>query len=519
MRRIATACLVAGLLPTAGMPVAAQDEDLRMGDDPAYFERIEVPEAGVAVSFPADWAVTVEMEYGQREPGDPYSGYWSVVRGSDDASDSSCSLDWELYPGPSMLEVAGYGEELLESGDLDDESLDLPSYDVSALELPAGAAVRMLADEPFSGDHFATYEIDHGGTRYVLLCFAETPPPDEWLDIAETIELLPAEERLELPFEPTSGARVTLTAGAYELERVDLPEVGIAMQLPTDWELEVMAEARELPLPPDYLDDAPMPFMQALYTEGPSGDWCSLQIHSETALDVHQHGDLQAAMWSADAPADMHVVNTIDFLADGLARHVDLISETNPGVARAHIIDVGPVRLVLTCGSSIGVSRSWRDMADTIELLEDVTVPEPDPEPEAPPAEEPEGADIPEDAVAWDAVGPYTTVVPVTEAEEMTASCTRALWIEFADGSFEERIECLLSYDPVGPDYVQGIWPLTDVKLEGGECQWYSDFWKENDDSVVWAESWEITAETDGHVDGRSWYGPYELDCDPDQEG
>ncbi len=517
MRPIATACLLAGLITTAGMPVAAQDEDLRMGDDPAYLERVEVPEAGVAVSYPAGWEASVEMEYGQRQPGDPYSGYWSVVRGFDDASDSSCSLDWELYPGSSMLELAEYGEELRESGELDEESFDLPLFDVSTVELPAGTAVRTLADDPLSGDRFATYELDHGGTRYSLTCFAENPPPDEWLDIAETLELLPADERLGLPLEPPSEARVLLTAGRYELERVELPEVGIAMQLPAGWELEVIAEERELALPPDDPDAEPLSFLQVLYTEGPLGDWCSLQTHRESTLDVHEQADLQAAIWTADAPAHMHALNTIDFLAGGLARHVDLVSETNPGVARAHIIDVGPVRQVLTCGSDIGVSPSWRDMADTIELLEDGTVP--GSEPEAQPPEKPEGTDIPEGAVASNTVGPYTTVVPVTEDEEMTASCTRALWIEYADGSFEERIECVLSYDPVGPDYVQGIWPLTDVRLEGGACEWYSDFWSETDDSVVWAESWEITAETDGHVGGRSWYGPSALECDPDQEG
>jgi hypothetical protein len=89
-RRIA-ASLIAGVLVIAFTPaVVAQDEEERMGDDPAYTQRVEVPEAGIAVSYPPDWGVDARMEYGHTRPGDPYTGRWWVVRGSD--GEDSCSV-------------------------------------------------------------------------------------------------------------------------------------------------------------------------------------------------------------------------------------------------------------------------------------------------------------------------------------------------------------------------------------------------------------------------------------------
>lgn len=514
MLRMVVLAAVVGLVAGSSPPVVAQDEELRMGDDPAYLERIEVPEAGVALSFPPDWNVTVEMAYGQYRPGDPYSGYWDVLSGSDDEADHRCNLDWEMYPGPSMLELTGLGEELDELGaELDAGTSLLSLADVSEVEIPAGTAVRMVMDSPVSDDQMVTYSIDPDGTRLSLTCFGERLPADEWLGIFETLELLPSDARLELPLDPSTDSGVTLNAQRYELERVELPEIGLAMQLPLDWDLEVMAEARELELPPNELDDGPMSFLQAFYMQGPFDEWCSLQIHRESTLDVSEHSDLQEAIWTAEAAAHMHAVSMYDYIADGLARRVDFISETNSGVARAHIIDVDGARHVLTCGSSIGVSPSWRDMAGSIEPLGDTVASPPMPG-TSEGTDDAGAADIPEDAVAWDSVGPYTTVVPITEAEAMTADCSRATWIEYADGTFEERIECVLSYDPVGPDYDQAIWPLTDVQLEGGPCEWYSDFWKETDGSKVWAESWEISAQTSGHVSGTSRYGAEAIECE-----
>ena len=49
------------LLTTAGTALA-QDEDLRMGDDPAYFERVEIAGTDLAASFPADWTIQPTMD-------------------------------------------------------------------------------------------------------------------------------------------------------------------------------------------------------------------------------------------------------------------------------------------------------------------------------------------------------------------------------------------------------------------------------------------------------------------------
>ena len=85
MRRVWLSCLAAAvLLATTAGGALTQDEDLRMGDDPAYFERVEVPEVGLAMAFPSEWLIEIEMDYAEIEEGDPETGYWTAIYAHDD---------------------------------------------------------------------------------------------------------------------------------------------------------------------------------------------------------------------------------------------------------------------------------------------------------------------------------------------------------------------------------------------------------------------------------------------------
>lgn len=96
----------------------------------------------------------------------------------------------------------------------------------------------------------------------------------------------------------------------------------------------------------------------------------------------------------------------------------------------------------------------------------------------------------------------------------MTAECEQVLWLEHADGSFEERLGCVLTDEPVDPPADQGGLPQERLPLSGGECEWVSDFWAETDGSEVWASSWSVVVDFDGSATAQSWYSPEELRCD-----
>ncbi len=380
MRRVWLAGSVAGVLAlTTWGPVGAQDA----ADDARDGQRIEVPAAGIAVTYPPDWDVSVEMRYDHTRPGDPYTGQWWVTYGS--SGDDSCSVHWYLYPGPSMMEMAAGSVGVL---------TDLLGGEPEEVELPIGVATRLVHPSVTGDDYTTTYEVDRDGMRWDLTCYSEELVADDWLGIAETLEWLPAEGRLERALEPPPEDAIDIEPGSYLLERVELPQVGIAMDLPPAWEVDVIAEERELALPPDHADDGPVAYLQVLSAEGASGDWCSLQVHPDNPLTTREHAELQAASWMADAPEGFHAVVEFTVVGAELADQVDLISDTNPGLARAHIWDSGSTRLVLTCGSDIVFNRSWLPMADSVELLdaEPAEAPEtgrPDAEPVETPESEP----------------------------------------------------------------------------------------------------------------------------------
>jgi len=98
----------------------------------------------------------------------------------------------------------------------------------------------------------------------------------------------------------------------------------------------------------------------------------------------------------------------------------------------------------------------------------------------------------------------------------MSAWCDQAFWIELDDGTFEERLECRLTNDPVEPIESQGAPPTETVTTSGGACEWTSEFWMVHDGSEVWASSWSVTVEPDGQVSGTSTYEVESLECVPE---
>jgi hypothetical protein len=181
-RSIMVSSVVSLLLAGSRVPAMAQD-----GADPGY-QRVEVPEAAVALALPADWAVDIELD--EREdfylselfPEAAPVTYWNVLYASGSGR-PWCDVTW--YPAHPMT---------LEEHALLFEQLMTPSTNVERTievvpaELPAGAAYRFVIYNQPTDDYQTVYLIGSGPSRYALWCVADERVEGDWLAIAQTLE-------------------------------------------------------------------------------------------------------------------------------------------------------------------------------------------------------------------------------------------------------------------------------------------------------------------------------------------
>ena len=163
----------------------------------SFGQRVEVPEAGIALTFPVDWEVRIDTS---DLPGE--GGAFAVVSGREAASDVTCEV--YLYgpcTGSPFGDCAAALDEVAarmvayfdadESSSRTDES--------TAMDLPAGYAVRVDTEWIDEGAFGSSYLLTDGKVHDSLLCRGSERPEDRWLSIAKTFEFLPAEEQPSRP--------------------------------------------------------------------------------------------------------------------------------------------------------------------------------------------------------------------------------------------------------------------------------------------------------------------------------
>ena len=150
---------------------------------------MEVPAAGVAVAFPADWAVDVEMREGQdwglaeRYADAAPLRFWSVLYGSPGGR-PWCDLTW--YPEhPMTLAEHAVEYELLMTPTLSDVERTI---EVTPVELPAGEAFRFVIYNEPTGDYGTVYLLESEAGRYFLQCVSDERAADDWRSIASSLE-------------------------------------------------------------------------------------------------------------------------------------------------------------------------------------------------------------------------------------------------------------------------------------------------------------------------------------------
>jgi hypothetical protein len=182
--------------------------------------RVEVPEAGIAVTFPDEWQVEVRMDpvdldhpHGPAELLRPDDRAWDVLRA---VAPHGASCQVQLYQTNELMlqDVAAWFQRL---GDV------MPDYETAApryIQLPAGTAMvsevihydyeespgpepenepvmespRHVEDARAIYKQHVAYVLGRGDAIAMLICDDQEPPSDRWLSIAETFEFLPPVE-------------------------------------------------------------------------------------------------------------------------------------------------------------------------------------------------------------------------------------------------------------------------------------------------------------------------------------
>lgn len=183
MRRLITTFLVTGLLGVGTGPAIAQGPS----PSPTALEGpAEISGVGFSVTFLEGWVV--ETTFGEARAVSP------------DGS-TGCLPTGHLLPETVDDPVAALDKVAAIFPVFSDDG-PMPVIETSEIELPAGRAVRFIADYALDDDLVEGYDARYG-TTYILTdgrvllflgCWAPERPADDWLSIAKTIEFLPAEE-------------------------------------------------------------------------------------------------------------------------------------------------------------------------------------------------------------------------------------------------------------------------------------------------------------------------------------
>ncbi len=179
MRRLAAGFLATCLLVASAGATTAQEPS--PSPEPAG-QRVEVPEAGIAVTFPAGWRVETESQ------GLPI--FERVLTARQVGGPGRCLVETFRFEGVRPVEIAdtlgtiwGYRK----------------SQNAPVIELPGGEAARLYAPEALKGQAGSsdTYVFDTDDGYAWLSCSTTGPYPGHlWYSIAESIEFSPTEEEM-----------------------------------------------------------------------------------------------------------------------------------------------------------------------------------------------------------------------------------------------------------------------------------------------------------------------------------
>ncbi len=204
---------------------------------PALDGRVELPEAGIAVTFPDDWLLDtrrIDDVVGLASAFDPESQAMlaPVVAAVPGHRHDRCvvvdatPMVQARWGRPALAEVVAELEALLGS---DPHWVDL---DAALIDLPAGRAGRILRKRLGESEAVSTYVFTQADAWFYLECVAHSDSAGNWRSIAKTFEFLPVADGLPTPT-PEAQAFLDSMCTAFDelLMAVGDPDTGEGSEL------------------------------------------------------------------------------------------------------------------------------------------------------------------------------------------------------------------------------------------------------------------------------------------------
>ena len=168
---------------------------------PTSGQRVEIPEAGMALTIPAGWGFQVEMRPTDWAAGAPVAAtIWQVLdswspAGDPEAATESCSIGL-LQMSEQSVGSMMFDGVIGDPGPVADQSAPGWTHSTTEVLLPVGPVTRNdeVGQEPDGVWYSTVYNLVAPDGMVWLNCSGPVRPDDHWLSIAETFEFLPAEE-------------------------------------------------------------------------------------------------------------------------------------------------------------------------------------------------------------------------------------------------------------------------------------------------------------------------------------
>ena len=167
---------------------------------PTSGQRVEIPEAGTALTIPAGWGFGVEMrptDWAAEAPA--VATIWHVLdswspAGDPEAATEYCSIG-RLRVSEQSVGSMLFDGALGDPGPVTDQSAPGWTHSTTEVLLPAGPATRNdeVGHEPDGVWYSTVYNLVAPDGMVWLNCSGPVRPDDHWLSIAEGIEFLPEE--------------------------------------------------------------------------------------------------------------------------------------------------------------------------------------------------------------------------------------------------------------------------------------------------------------------------------------
>ena len=359
MDRICVVLLAGWLAVTGATPVAAQTEAIEL-------RRVEIPELGVAVSLPAEWDVVVPM----LALGDQVDPQVVAMVGEEMAAHIRAVMALQASHGPeypepgaglcmvgAALEREPMGERFRLADVLATNHLAFwndPDFETTAaeLELPVGHANHVhFVEHDYDGDWIAdVYQfVLAEGFGWLLCSTFESAPDDDWLPLAETLELLP------------DGP---VAAPSYEIHFPEQWEIGQPTLARATQMLAAFSPDRRPLVRPRLVADSPDESQSCSLF-----DWSSLVEQPGGYRDLADalSGDILAMQ---EAEGQEVVDSAFVDLPYGWAARVDIRLGGELELSRWHVTE-GSSWFYLVCASREPPADRWRSIAETFRFVDE----------------------------------------------------------------------------------------------------------------------------------------------------